>query len=231
MGSFAGGLMKDSREIILTGDGFPTLYSAHFNEIYHSRHGSITESKHVFILAGLEQKRSEGIDEIRVGEIGLGSGLNAAMAFQYSIENEVNIDYQSLEAYPLPQETLAEFNEKLPAALQSFHSRLMLLPSAELHSPEPHFSFRWSKELWPAEQIFEKLDVLFYDAFSPEKQPELWTPEAFRLAFNAMNPGGLLVTYCAKGYVRRNMELAGFVTERLPGPPGKREMLRSRRPA
>ena len=221
--------MMEKPEIMLTGDGFPTLYSTHFNEIYHSRHGSLTESKHVFILAGLEQKRSEGIDEIRVGEMGLGSGLNAALAFQYATENNVKIDYQSLEAYPLQAESWTAFNEKLPEELRSFHRRLMVLPPGELHQPEPLFSFQWRKEFWPAAEIFEKLDVLFYDAFSPDKQPELWTSGAFAMAFEAMNPGGILVTYCAKGYVRRNMESAGFVTERLPGPPGKREMLRARR--
>ena len=219
----------ENPEILLTGDGFPTLYSARFNEIYHSRHGSLTESKHVFILAGLEQKRPEGLEKIRVGEIGLGSGLNAALAFQYAIENNVKIDYQSLEAYPLQAEIWTAFNEKLPEELRSFHRRLMVLPPSWLHHPEPLFSFQWRKEFWPAVEIFEKLDVLFYDAFSPEKQPELWTSEAFAMAFEAMNPGGILVTYCAKGYVRRNMESAGFVTERLPGPPGKREILRARR--
>jgi tRNA U34 5-methylaminomethyl-2-thiouridine-forming methyltransferase MnmC len=104
------------------------------------------------------------------------------------------------------------------------------MPSGEQHHPESNFSFRWSKEFWPASGIFENLDVLFYDAFSPDKQPELWTSEAFAMAFEAMNPGGILVTYCAKGYVRRNMEAAGFKTQRLPGPPGKWEMLRAVRP-
>lgn len=221
--------MMEKPEIILTGDGFPTLYSAYFNEIYHSRHGSLTESMHVFIQAGLEQKRLEGLEKIRVGEIGLGSGLNGALAFQYGTEHNVKIDYQSLEAFPLQSEIWAAFNEKLPEELRSFHRQLMVLPPGEWHQPESLFSFRWSKEFWPASGILENLDVLFYDAFSPEKQPELWTSEAFAMAFEAMNPGGILVTYCAKGYVRRNMEAAGFVTERLPGPPGKREMLKARR--
>lgn len=223
--------MMEKPEIILTGDGFPTLYSSYFNEIYHSRHGSLTESKHVFILAGLEQKRLEGLEKIRVGEIGLGSGLNAALAFRFAIEGNVKIDYQSLEAYPLQAEIWTAFNEKLPEELRSFHRRLMELPSCGRHQPEANFGFRWSKEFWPASGILENLDVLFYDAFSPEKQPELWTSEAFAMAFEAMNPGGILVTYCAKGYVRRNMEAAGFKTERLPGPPGKREMLRAMKSA
>ncbi len=222
--------MMKKPEIILTGDGFPTLYSAHFNEIYHSRHGSLTESMHVFIQAGLEQKRLEGLEKIRVGEIGLGSGLNAALAFHYATEHNVKIDYQSLEAYPLQAESWTAFNEKLPEELRSFHKRLMVLSSGKLHQPEPLFSFQWRKEFWPAAEIFEKLDVLFYDAFSPDKQPELWISEAFAMAFEAMNPGGILVTYCAKGYVRRNMEAAGFKTERLPGPPGKRVMLRAVKP-
>jgi tRNA U34 5-methylaminomethyl-2-thiouridine-forming methyltransferase MnmC len=222
--------MMEKPEIILTGDGFPTLYSAHFNEIYHSRHGSLTESQHVFIRNGLEAKLAEGQKKITIGELGLGSGLNAALAFQYAMRSNVKIDYQSLEAYPLQAEIWTAFNEKLPEELQSIHKRLMVLPSGELHQPEPLFSFQWRIEFWPAAEIFEKLDVLFYDAFSPEKQPELWTAEAFAMAFEAMHPGGILVTYCAKGYVRRNMEAAGFVTERLPGPPGKREMLRAMKP-
>ena len=222
--------MMSTPEILLTGDGYPTLYSAHFNEIYHSRHGSITESKHVFIQNGLEAKLAEGQKKITIGELGLGTGLNAALAFQLAADRNFSIDYKALEAFPLPAETLQEFSEKLPGDLQLHHRRLMTLPSGEQHQLEPNFSFSWNKNLWPAIKIRDKLDVFFYDAFSPDKQPELWTPEAFSMAFETMNPGGILVTYCAKGYVRRNMEAAGFITERLPGPPGKREMLRAVKP-
>ena len=217
-------------EILLTSDGYPTLYSAHFNEIYHSRHGSLTESQHVFIRNGLEAKLAEGHKKITIGELGLGSGLNAALAFQLAADWNYSIDYKALEAFPLPAETLQEFSEKLPGDLQLQHRRLMTLPSGEQHQLEPNFSFIWNKTMWPAVRILDRLDVFFYDAFSPDKQPELWTTEAFAIAFEAMHPGGILVTYCAKGYVRRNMEAAGFKTERLPGPPGKREMLRAVKP-
>jgi tRNA U34 5-methylaminomethyl-2-thiouridine-forming methyltransferase MnmC len=217
-------------EIFLTGDGSPTFFSSRFNENYHSRHGSLTESLHVFIRQGLEKKRSEKEGIIRVGEIGLGSGLNAALAFQFAVEKGVFVEYRAVEAYPLLPGMLSEFAQKLPFELVDFHSRLMTLPAGKIQSLENNFSFSWSAHVWPAPAVFKELDVLFYDAFSPDKQPELWTPEAFRTAFESMEPGGILVTYCAKGYVRRNMEEAGFQTERLPGPPGKREMLRARRP-
>lgn len=215
--------------ILPTADGVPTLYSRRFSEIYHSRHGALTESRHVFIRHGLEFKMTEKEGEIRVGEIGLGSGLNAVLAFQVAMQQKAFVYYHSVEAFPLPAGILNDFAGMLPEDLRDFHHRLMELPSGLRHHPETNFRFSWSQDVWPADGIFEKLDVLFYDAFSPEKQPELWTTESFRLAFESMNPGGILVTYCAKGYVRRNMVEAGFSVERLPGPPGKREMLRAKK--
>lgn len=217
-------------EIQLTRDGNPTLYSERFNEAYHSRHGSLTESMHVFIRQGLHEKLSAGKNHIRIGEIGLGSYLNAALAFQFAKENAIRVEYLALEAFPPPLETLRTFSSQLPPAIQLFHSSLLACREGENTHFAGCFSLQWTRETWPATGFLKSLDVLFYDAFSPDKQPELWTTAAFETAFESMNTEGILVTYCSKSYVRRNMLEAGFLVEKLPGPPGKREMLRARKP-
>jgi tRNA U34 5-methylaminomethyl-2-thiouridine-forming methyltransferase MnmC len=152
------------------------------------------------------------------------------MVFQMSNERILSVDYHGFESFPLAEETLKDFSEKFPLELRTFHRKLITLPPGEQHHSESNFSFSWNKNLWPSVRILDGLDVFFYDAFSPDKQPELWTTDAFGIAHEAMNPRGMLVTYCAKGYVRRNMESAGFITVRLPGPPGKCEMLRAVKP-
>jgi tRNA U34 5-methylaminomethyl-2-thiouridine-forming methyltransferase MnmC len=231
MGSLAGSMMDriEDLEIHPTGDKSPTLYSSRFSEIYHSRHGAFTESMHVFIRHGLEEKIREKPGMIRVGEMGLGTCLNAALAFQYAETKNADLQYHAIEAFPPDLELLQRYSSLLPPEISNFHQQVVNLTAGLPHILSSQFSIHWEKSRWPVQGVFKELDVFFYDAFSPDKQPELWMVDAFRTAYDSMSVGGILVTYCSKGYVRRNLQEAGFQVERLPGPPGKREMLRARR--
>ncbi len=217
----------ESVEIQITSDGFPTLFSGIFSESYHSKYGALTEALHVYIRHGLEAKSLQKSGKLRVGELGLGSCLNAALAYEFSTRNRITIEYHALEAFPPSVEILSRLSDQIPSGLQTFHQQILDLPQGKSHPLSRDFQFSWAEHFWPAPRLFNKLDVFFYDAFSPDKQPELWSVEAFREAFEALETGGILVTYCAKGYVRRHMKEAGFRVERLPGAPGKWEMLRA----
>jgi len=214
--------------IVRTADGSDTLYSASMDESYHSRNGALQESMHVFIQAGLRDRK---LDSLRVFEVGFGTGLNALLTWREAEEKGIHVYYEAIEAYPL----LPSMYEHLHFERESpsFPSDAM----QQLHQCEwgtitylgPFFSICKYKADFNTFEFGLPFDVVYYDAFSPDKQPELWTESIFRKVHQALNPNGLLVTYCAKGEVRRRMQRAGFQTERLPGPPGKREMLRATR--
>ncbi len=223
--------MKDlSRQIIPTADGSHTLYVPALDEHYHSVHGAIQESNHVFIEAGLKQLIH--LPEINVFEVGFGTGLNAFLTLKYALENRIKINYQAIEKYPLLPAEFEALNFTGGQNNKEFQQFLMLhqSPWEKWIAIEPNF------RLYKIEGSLEKSDfegnihLVYFDAFAPDKQSELWSDEIFSRLFNKMAAGGILVTYCAKGQVRRNLQSAGFKTERIPGPPGKREMLRARKP-
>lgn len=220
--------MVDDFTIVPTADGSDTLYSASLDESYHSRNGAIQESMHVFIQAGLRDRK---LDSLRIFEVGFGTGLNALLTWQEAEEKSIHVYYEAIETYPL----LPSMYEHL-----RFERESPLLPPNALHQLHqcewgivthlsPFFSICKHEADFTTFQFGSAFDVVYYDAFSPDKQPELWTDSLFQKVYHALNPNGLLVTYCAKGAVRRSMQQAGFQTERLPGPPGKREMLRASR--
>lgn len=214
------------RHIIKTEDGSTSIFLPAFNEHYHSVHGAVQESKHVFMKMGWEPVAVKQ-DEISILEIGFGTGLNAWLVLEEAIRNpEKKIRYTSLEAYPVSQSDAAQLNftNEKQALFLSLHEAGW---ETEF-SPVANFSLL-KKEIrlenyQPEENSF---DLVFFDAFAPRVQPELWSEAVFRKLFLAMKPGGKLVTYCSKGEVRRNMIAAGLTVEKLPGPPGKREMVRS----
>ncbi len=212
-----------------TADGSLTLFSERFQETYHSRHGAKTESLHVFIQHGLQYIASQS-DEIRIGEIGLGTGLNAMLSCDAGRAIGKKICYFAIEAFPVSPQIMNEVVAAFPEFSESRFLQLLYSEPGTILKLLPEFEFVWFKSLWPAANPFSDLDVLYYDAFAPGSQPELWTHDAFYQAFQALRPGGILVTYCAKGDVRRNMKSVGFEVEKLPGPPGKREMTRAKRP-
>lgn len=215
----------------VTGDGSSTLYSEKYGETYHSRHGAIQESMHVFIEMGLAALPPEK-QEISILEMGLGTGLNALLTALH--QGDRKIRYMALEAEPISEEQYRGLNyadslggEKSRILLEQIHQ----FPWDEWKSLQADFQlFKFNGKLqdFETDQTF---DLIYYDAFAPGTQPELWTEEVFNKLFGFCNPGAVLTTYCAKGAVRRAMIAAGFEVERVPGPPGKREMLRARRKA
>lgn len=221
-------------EIRQTKDGSNTLYVPELNEHYHSVHGAMQESQHVFIRHGLEHALEQKKD-LKVLEVGFGTGLNAILSFPVALAKKAFIQYDTLEKYPLPQDTVEQLhyeniilNPELYAHFKAMHATPWNEP-AELI---PYFTLQKMheslEEFVPPQSYY---DVVYFDAFAPEKQPELWSDAVFAKLFNAIRPGGILVTYCAKGAFKRSLKAAGFEVEALPGPPGKREMTRGVRPA
>lgn len=215
----------------VTGDGSITIFSDQFQASYHSIHGAVTESKHVFIDAGLSYI-GPSQNTLQILEMGFGSGLNALLSYLYADAHQVKVAYTGLELFPIPLSLVQDLG--YPAYLNApnmsgiFH-QMHTSQAVELHMSE-YFSFRkiHSNFLdWQADKLF---DLVYYDAFAPSAQTELWEQTVFEKLASIAAPGAILVTYCAKGYVRRGLQAAGFEMERIPGPPGKREMLRGRYP-
>lgn len=212
-------------ELILTEDGSHTLFVPGIDECYHSTHGAVQESRHIFIEAGLKQCSKS---EIKVLEVGFGTGLNAFLAMMEAERSGKRIQYTSLEKYPVEVNKALQLNypEELSSENRS-HFELMHTSSWNNEVQlTPFFTLKKIETDFTLYALEDKFDIVFFDAFSPEKQPEMWMPERFEMIFEHCNAGAILTTYCAKGVVRRAMQAAGFLVERLPGPPGKREILR-----
>ena len=205
-------------KISSTADGSKTLYSNRFNEHYHSTFGAASESNHVFIDAGY---RATTVDPVSVLEIGFGTGLNAWITMQQAGRLNRHTRYEAVELYPIDELTVCELSDN--DLFRSLHVATWEQP-VEI-TPEFVLYKRKSDLLQTA--FTHKFDVVYFDAFSPAVQPEMWSRNIFIGLYATMNFGAVLTTYCAKGEVRRTMQSVGFVVERLPGPAGKREMLRA----
>lgn len=220
------------REIFSTQDGSHSLYSHQFRDTYHSRYGAIQESRHVFIQAGLFYKLP-CVKTLHILEMGFGTGLNAYLTLLESDSRDVRILYDTIEAYPISLEEAKQLN--YPVLLAAPHTEAVFgqmhsLGWGEQHQLSAQFTFRkWQEDLLSFD-LPESVDLIYFDAFSPETQPELWEPPVWKKLYTALNPDGILVTYCAKGIVKRHLRDAGFKVESLPGPPGKREMTRAIKP-
>lgn len=215
-------------EIKTTSDGSHTLYVPKIDECYHSTHGAIQESRHIFINAGLKHcQRSD----INVLEIGFGTGLNALLALEEAEKSKKHIYYTTIEKYPVEIETAFQLN--YPEQLNIKYRQLFEQIHSSLWNKNVQISSNFTlKKIKTDFTDFEPksfYDVVFFDAFSPEKQAEMWTEHQFEKIFRQCNQGAVFTTYCAKGNVRRALQNAGFTVERLPGPPGKREILRALR--
>lgn len=213
----------------LTGDGSLTLRSATLAEQYHSRHGAVEEAMHVYIHAGLHAVQKRLIDLL---EVGLGTGLNALLTWMEAERLGITVNYHALEPHPVPQELLVVIDHPGHAGAAERMDGYMSLMNAAEGAGQAGDCFRFSVSRQHAQDLSmnEAFDLVYFDAFGPRVQPEMWTEEIFTRLFNAMRPGGMLVTYCAKGEVRRAMKRAGFVAQRLQGPPGKTHMIRAVRP-
>lgn len=212
-------------ELIFTEDGSHSIFVPAIDESYHSSHGAIQESRHIFIEAGLNKCEKS---EIRVLEIGFGTGLNAFLSLIEAGRSGKQIHYTSLEKYPVELEKALQLNYPEILAPEKRNSFEQMHTSAwdEDVRISPFFSLKKTETDFTCYNPNDKFDTIFFDAFSPEKQPEMWTQERFEMIFEHCNAGAILTTYCAKGSVRRAMQSAGFKIERLPGPLGKREILR-----
>lgn len=215
--------------IFETSDGSHSLYSEQYEVSYHSKYGALTETRHVFIEAGL-QYRAVDKQRLNVLGIGFGSGLNAFITMLEARRQGLHINYEAIEAYPLQEAQWKQLNyaahvEDQDAAL--LFSKLHELPWHERHEVVEHFHFTKRKKAIEELQYMPTFDVIYFDAFAPNAQPELWGADVMQRMHDALLPGGALVTYCAKGAVKRTLRGVGFEVEALPGPPGKREMTRA----
>ena len=238
------------REIIITADGSSTIHIPEWNEQYHSKHGAIQEAYHVFIKHGLlhlchpellsrsiiknqsnvTSNAVEKSQSISILEIGFGTGLNAFITYLEAQKLNLNINYIGVEGYPVAAHEIAHLNyiselksEAHTAVFQNMHNSPWEIP-CDLNA-----YFKLTKQ----QKMFDTIDdvgvynLVYFDAFGARVQPDLWTETIFKKMYTALKPKGVLVTYSAKGSVRRAMQSVGFTVERLPGPPGKREMLRA----
>lgn len=215
------------RNIITTGDGSKTIQIQDWEEQYHSVHGAVNEAYHVFIDKGLEYFTNKAI---RILEIGFGSGLNALITLIESGKNSRVVDYTGIEAYPVSIEEVLQLEY-----IETLNAEAYRKPFFEMHKCAwgikteltSHFTFLKQKMDFQEISDTSLYDLIYFDAFGARVQPELWTEIVFAKMYKALSANGVLVTYAAKGSVRRAMQSVGFVVERLPGPPGKREMLRA----
>jgi tRNA U34 5-methylaminomethyl-2-thiouridine-forming methyltransferase MnmC len=214
-----------SLTIKITEDNSHTVYSERFQETYHSIHGAIIESRHVFIEACFKECRQ---NPVRIFEAGFGTGLNAYLTLQEAEKEHIHVDYHAIELYPLAKSMVfrLNFGELLPSGDEYFQL-MHEIPWGQRIAISPYFHLKKIADDLLETKITDDFDLVYFDAFSPVSQPELWTKEVFEKLYKQMNKGGILTTYCAKGVVRRTMNDVGFITERIPGPPGKREMLRA----
>lgn len=219
------------REIIKTLDGSTTIHLQEWDECYHSKHGAIQEAKHVFIKNGLSLFENK---EVSILEIGFGTGLNAFITFLESNLNYSHINYVGVEAYPVPAEEVLQMNYVAELEAADFEDTFKKMHECEWNNKveiSSNFSLTKRKQFFDEIDDLEIFDLIYFDAFGFRVQPELWSTEIFRKMYNSLKPNGVLVTYAARGVVKRSMIEVGFTVEKLAGPPGKREMFRALRKA
>lgn len=223
--------MSSNVKIITTEDGSHSLYHEDLQETYHSFHGAYRESIHVFMIYGLDSwlARNPRKFPIRIFEVGFGTGLNAWLALVWAEQNQVPVLYHSIEPFPIGKEVYSQLNYiEHDHGIWHFHKYFEALHDAPWNEGGPvseYFNFKKDITTLEEAQLYPS-DVVFFDAFAPSKQPELWTKETLEKVTSAMRPGGLFTTYSAKGQLRRDLKELGLEVEILPGPPGKKEMTR-----
>ncbi|MDO5969932.1 tRNA (5-methylaminomethyl-2-thiouridine)(34)-methyltransferase MnmD [Flavivirga aquimarina] len=223
------------REVVITADGSSTIHLPDWNEQYHSKHGAIQEAYHVFIKHGLHhfchaELVSKSHKNISILEIGFGTGLNAFISLLEVEKLGVTVNYFGVEGYPVLMDEINQLN--YPTTLQvkakeAYFKKLHEVSWEEKHVITENFTIEKQHRFFSEIKEKSKYHIIYFDAFGARVQPELWTESIFLNMYRALKVGGVLVTYSAKGSVRRAMESVGFKVERLPGPPGKREMLRA----
>ncbi len=218
------------RKIVKTSDGSLSVYLPEWDENYHSKHGAIQEAYHVFIKNGLDLYKNGS--SLSILEMGFGTGLNCFISFLEAQKRDLSIDYVGLEGYPLEVELVFELNYPKQLGAENKAMAYDLMQRSEwnvLTKIESNFTVTKKEMLFEEYEAKDAFDLIYFDAFGAKVQPELWTEVIFKKMYDALKKNGVIVTYAAKGSVRRAMQVVGFKVERLPGPPGKREMLRGTR--
>ncbi|NBC56703.1 MAG: tRNA (5-methylaminomethyl-2-thiouridine)(34)-methyltransferase MnmD [Bacteroidetes bacterium] len=217
------------KQIISTADGSKTIHFPEWNESYHSKHGAIQEAQHVYIKSGLDfRQKLDDTSSLKVLEFGFGTGLNAYLSAIYAEANQVYLTYHSIEKYPLNQKEIDSVN--YVEILKTNNSEFDSLHSIEWEKSIKINDYLKLKKIQADFKNFEgqnKYDVIFFDAFGPRVQPELWDKSLLQKCFSLLASNGVWVTYSCKGSVRRDLQDIGFQVEKIDGPPGKREMLRA----
>lgn len=217
-------------ELILTKDGYHTVLNKNQGVMYHSIFGSVQESKHVFINSGIEYVVSKFNSPLKIFEVGFGTGLNAYLSFIHAIESKIQLKFISVEKYPLPTIILEQLN------YSSIDTNVDDTVFLRLHSTawneeiiiHEYFSLKKIQSDVRSLEFTESFHCIYMDAFAPDDDKEdLWSEEMFSKLFNALEVNGCLVTFCAKGSLKRLLKKIGFMVETLPGPPNKREMIRA----
>lgn len=219
--------VKKMIEIIQTLDGTHSLRNSRLDETYHSANGAQQESAHVFIAGGINYIREQKTT-VRILEMGFGTGLNALLTLHES-SPQFTVNYTGIEAFPVATGVLAQLNYAAiispggvayypQLAAQPFNTTVQITPYFSLQKVQSTF------EAFVAESVY---DLIYYDAFGPKIQPELWTMNCMQKCYDLLAPGGVLVTYCAQGQFKRHLKQAGFAVYELPGPPGKWQMTRA----
>jgi tRNA U34 5-methylaminomethyl-2-thiouridine-forming methyltransferase MnmC len=211
-------------KLVITNDGSHSIFNPIINECYHSKHGAIVEAEHVFIRNGFSALNKE---KLNILEVGFGTGLNALLTYQKAEQKLIEVNYQTMELYPVNKENYMQLNFTDLIGLK--HEKLLNLHSCTWevkHKISSYFTLTKNHTSLEKFNTDLQFDIIYFDAFSPEKQPELWNKHIFKKMHGFLKDDGFLVTYCAKGVVKRTMKAVGFEVIVLDGPPGKRQMTR-----
>ena len=217
---------------IITNDGSPSIYLNDINEYYHSKHGAVSESKHVFIKNGLNfwKKNISNESSCNIFEMGFGAGLNAILTYEFAVKNKLKINYQTIDSNPLVKKEIkfldyTKFfnNNNTEIIFGKLHSK----PWEEIHLLSKNFHFLKMNKKIQNFNFTSKYDVIYYDAFGSRVQPELWKEDIFKPIIRSLNNNGVFVTYSSMGNLRRALVNLGMNVEKIDGPIGKREMIRA----
>lgn len=222
-----------SLEVHLTKDSSHTLYVPELDETYHSRNGAVEEAMYVYIGRGMNDwiEHMTPTASLSILEIGFGTGLNAWLTAMEAEKRDVHCAYHSLETTPLSIELITQLNytDTTNEENKRLYVKLHEVTWDQTEPITPTFSLTKHKSSLQNFSPQQSFDIIYFDAFAPEKQPELWTRELFQKLYDCLKPNGAIVTYSSKGDIKRLWREIGFVVERLPGPPLKRHMLRGRK--
>ena len=218
-------------KVICTNDGSNSIYIPELDEHYHSFHGALQESMHVFIRAGFDYMlENNAINHLKILEIGFGTGLNCYLTYIQSFINKTKVCYHGIEAFPLNEDLIQQLNySKLLESKAEIDAFMSLHKSSWNILNQINDNFELLKIHRKVQDLIldQDYDLIYFDAFGPRAQEEMWTETIFKQMFQSLKKGGILVTYCAKGEIKRTLKSIGFIVESIPGPPGKREMTRA----